>query len=234
MRHLVAHKKLNRTGEHRRALHRNLAQSLIQHGQVRTTLPKAKDIRPFVEKLVTLAKKARGGDLNARRRIHKLLADRSFIDAEHQKAYDNMSDAHRRQTLRSRSGRRYRTGDAKGRLDFTGETVTHRLINTWAEKFADRQGGYTRIIRLAKTRIGDNAPLAIVQFVGEEEGPGNITKPRKSARRKRADARYKATIKAAKSWQSRPAPAAKQEPATTESSDEETKPTAENNEPSES
>ncbi|MCH7632985.1 MAG: 50S ribosomal protein L17, partial [Planctomycetes bacterium] len=59
MRHRLAHRKLNRTSAHRKALHRNLAQSLIEHGQIRTTLVKAKDVRPFVEKIITLAKAVR-------------------------------------------------------------------------------------------------------------------------------------------------------------------------------
>ncbi len=59
MRHLVARRKLNRTSEHRGALRRNMAQSLFEHGQITTTLAKAKDLRPFVEQLITLARKAR-------------------------------------------------------------------------------------------------------------------------------------------------------------------------------
>jgi len=110
-----------------------------------------------------------------------------------------MSDAKRHKTMRARSGRRYRTGAAKGRLDFTGESVTHRLIQTIAPKYADRPGGYTRVIRLADRRLGDQSELAIVQLVGDEEGPGSLTRPAKSARRRRADARYAAAVKAVKS-----------------------------------
>jgi len=179
-------------------MQRNLAQSLFEHGQVRTTLPKAKDLRPFAERLITLAKKSRAGSITARRRIHKLLGDRSLIPAQHREAYELMPPAKRRRTLRSPSGRRYRTGEPKGRLAFTGQSVTHRLIDTVAQRFADRDGGYTRIIRLPDRRVGDHSPLAIVQLVGDEQGPGVVTKPAKTARRKRADARYAAAIKAGK------------------------------------
>lgn len=198
MRHKIAHRKLNRTSAHRRAMQRNLAQSLFEHGQVRTTLPKAKDLRPFAEHLITLAKKTRQGSITARRQIHKLLGDRSLVPAEHQEAYDQMSDSKRRRTLRAPSGRRHRTGEAKGKLAFTGESVTHRLIETIAPQFEDRTGGYARVIRLPDRRIGDHTQLAIVQLVGDQQGPGSVTKPEKTARRKRADARYAAAIQASK------------------------------------
>ncbi len=200
MRHRVAHRKLNRTSEHRKAMQRNLAQSLFEHGQVRTTLPKAKDLKPFAERLITLAKRARGGSLEARRRIHRLMSDRSLIPAEHRDDYEAMTDARRKQVLRSRSGRRHRTGAPRGGLPFTAETVTYRLIEKVAPNFEDRPGGYTRLIRLAKRRIGDQACLAIVQLVGDEEAPTGVTKPGKSARRSRADARYAAAVKAAKQF----------------------------------
>lgn len=198
MRHRIPHRKLNRTSAHRRAMQRNLAQSLFEHSQVRTTLAKAKDLRPFAERLITLAKKSRKGSITARRQIHKLLSDRSLVPADHQDAYEQMSGAKRRKTLRAPSGRRHRTGDAKGKLAFTGQSVTHRLINTIAPKYEDRDGGYTRIIRLSDRRIGDHSELAIVQLVGDEKGPGSITRPGKTARRGRADARYAAAVKAGK------------------------------------
>jgi large subunit ribosomal protein L17 len=179
-------------------MQRNLAQSLFEHGQVRTTLQKAKDLRPFAERLITLAIKSRAGSITARRRIHHLLSDRSIVPAEHQEAYDVMSNAKRDKTLRNSSGRRYRSGAPKGKLAFTGETVTYRLINTIAPKFEDRPGGYTRLIRLAERRVGDHGELAIVQLVGDEEGPGAVSKPAITSRRRRADARYSAAIKATK------------------------------------
>jgi large subunit ribosomal protein L17 len=198
MRHLISHRKLNRTSAHRRAMQRNLAQSLFQHSEVRTTLAKAKDLRPFAERLITLAKKSRQGSVTARRQIHKLLSDRSMIAEDHREAYEELSSVKRGKTLRAPSGRRHRTGAPKGKLAFTGESVTHRLINTVAAKYEDRDGGYTRLIRLPDRRIGDHSELAIVQLVGDESGPGSITRPKKTARHKRADARYAAAIKASK------------------------------------
>lgn len=198
MNHRLKTRKLNRTPAHHKAMQRNMAQSLIQHGSITTTVQKAKDLRPFVERLVTLARSAREGSITARRRIHRLLSDRSFIPAEHQADYEELSMAKRDKTIRARSGRRYRTGAAKGKLKFTGESITHRLITNVAERFADRPGGYTRLIRLGKRRIGDGGELAVLQLVGDEQGPGSLTKPAPSARKQRADARYALAIKLAK------------------------------------
>jgi large subunit ribosomal protein L17 len=103
------------------------------------------------------------------------------------------------------SGRRYRTGLPKGRLDFTAESVTHRLLETIAPKLESQEGGYTRLIRLARTRVGDSAPLATIQLVGDETAPMSLTKPKRSARSRRADARYALAIKISKSWRDRTA-----------------------------
>ncbi len=198
MRHRINQRKLNRTSAHRRAMQRNLAQSLFEHRQVRTTLPKAKDLQPFAERLITLAKKSRQGSLTARRQIHKLLSDRSLVPADHRDTYEQMSDVKRRKALRAASGRRHRAGEAKGKLAFTGQSVIHRLINDVAPAYEDRNGGYTRIVRLPDRRVGDHSELAIVRLVGDEQAPGSLTRGRKTARRKRADARYAAAIKASK------------------------------------
>ncbi|MFQ5591688.1 MAG: 50S ribosomal protein L17 [Phycisphaerae bacterium] len=208
MRHRLHHRKLNRTAEHRAALRRNMAQSLIEHNRITTTTAKAKDLRPFVERLVTLAVKVRrtthAGDmaaaLRARRAIHRLLGDRAIIPADHRSTYDSMSDSARLKRLRMVSGRRHRTGDPKGRLAFTAESVVHRLVDTIAPRYLDRPGGYTRLVRLADRRLGDKSTLAMLQLVGDEEAPTSLTKPRKSARRRRADARYAMAIAASKSW----------------------------------
>lgn len=206
MRHRVRHQRFNRTSEHRVALRRNMAQSVIEHGQITTTLPKAKDARRFVDRLITYAvavrKATRSGDgpaaLRGRRALHKLLSDRMIIPKEHRTAYEGMSDAERSKTVRMASGRRYRTGESRGRLVFTAESVTRRLIEKVASKYEDRSGGYTRVVRLATTRVGDRAPLAILQLVGGEEAPKSLTKPMKSARSRRADSRYALAIKLSK------------------------------------
>lgn len=200
MRHRIAHRKLNRTSSHRRAMQRNMAQSLFEHGQIRTTVPKAKDIRPFAEHLITLAKQAHGGNLTARRQIHKLMGERSFISQEHRADYESMSDSARRQAMAARSGRRFRTNSPKGGREFTGESITHRLINTIAPKFEGRDGGYTRLVKLATRRVGDQSFLAVVQLVGEEESPGSIAKPAPGSRKRKADSRYAAAVKAAKGF----------------------------------
>lgn len=189
-------------------MQRNLAQSLIEHGQIKTTLAKAKDIKPFVEKLITLAVKVRtraaandnAGSLRARRAIHSILGDRGIVPEAHREAYDVMTDAARAKTMRMASGRRHRTGEPQGRLKFTAESVTHRLIETIAAKFEDRKGGYTRLIHLSEKRIGDSSELALVQLVGNEEPPTSLTRPQRSARRRRTDARYALAIQAAKNW----------------------------------
>ncbi|MEW6252758.1 MAG: L17 family ribosomal protein, partial [Planctomycetota bacterium] len=109
MRHRVRGRKLNRTISHRLALRRNLVQSLIEHGEVRTTLVKAKEVRAFAEKVVSLAV---DGSLAARQRAEALLTDRAIIPKDHQDDYDRMSDAKRDKVIRARSGRRWRKNTA--------------------------------------------------------------------------------------------------------------------------
>ncbi|MGD2111053.1 MAG: 50S ribosomal protein L17 [Phycisphaerae bacterium] len=207
MNHRNRQRKLNRTSEHRRALLRNMAQNLIEHGRIKTTLPKAKTLRPYFERVITLAVKSRklaaasdeAGALRARRRLYRMLGDRSIIPQDHRDAYVSMTDARRAKSLRMVSGRRYRTGEPKGRLAFTAESVTHRLIDTVAPKFEDRRGGYTRLVRLPVRRLGDHSAMAMLELVGDEEAPLSLTKPGRSARRRRADARYAMVVKLSKS-----------------------------------
>ena len=129
MRHAKAGRKLNRTSSHRKAMLSNMAGSLIKHEQIITTLPKAKELRPFVEKLITLAKK---GDLSARRKASALLIE---------------------------------------------EQWAVKLFETLGPRYAERQGGYTRIMK-AGFRYGDNAPMAVIEFMdrdpearGQDSGP---------------------------------------------------------------
>jgi large subunit ribosomal protein L17 len=129
MRHGAAYRKLGRTSSHRTAMFANMAASLIKHEQIVTTLPKAKELRPFVEKLVTLAKK---GDLHARRQAISAVRD---------------------------------------------VTQVRKLFDTIGGRYADRQGGYIRIMK-AGFRHGDNAPMAVIEFVdrdvdakGKDSGP---------------------------------------------------------------
>lgn len=208
MRHLVARRKLNRTSEHREALRRNMAQSLFEHGQITTTLPKAKDLRPFVERLITLGRKARSGSVAARQRLTSLLGDRSMIPSDYQEQYEDMTDAARARVMRMRSGRRYRLGQARGGQKFTAVSIVHHLINEVVPRFEGRPGGYTRVIKLGAANRNDNAQMAVLQLVGEEESPGTVTRPEKTARQRRTERRYAAAAKAAKrsrSAQSQPA-----------------------------
>ncbi|MCO6437123.1 MAG: 50S ribosomal protein L17 [Phycisphaerae bacterium] len=237
MRHQRHFYRLNRTAEHRLALRRNMAQSMIEHGQIRTTLVKAKNLQPYIEKIVTMAIRARkckasgdnAGALRARRIVHSLLGERSIIPEEHREAFVEMSDASRRKAVQMASGRRYRTGEPRGRLSFTAESVSFRLIEKVAARFEDRPGGYTRLIRLSERRLGDHTQLAVLQFVGNEEAPLSLTRPERSARKRRADARYAMAARLAKSWgretaaktsaAGKPADASASEPQDSEGSD---------------
>ena len=116
MRHKLAHRKLNRTSSHRKAMFANMSTALIKHEQIRTTVAKAKELRPIVEKLITLGKK---GSLHARRNAISRLSPDAQVD---------------------------------------------KLFGEIAERYADRRGGYTRIIKAGK-RYGDNAPMAYIELV---------------------------------------------------------------------
>ena len=120
MRHKMAHRKLNRTASHRKAMFANMASSLIEHEQIVTTLPKAKELRPIVEKLVTLAKR---GDLNSRRIA----------------------------IARTRN-----------------KEMSKKLFDILGPRYAERPGGYIRIMK-AGFRYGDNAPMAVIEFVDRDE-----------------------------------------------------------------
>ena len=124
MRHRVAHRKLGRTSSHRLALLRNLATSLLDKERIRTTLPKAKELRPFAEKLITLARREEN-------RVHaRRLAARHIRDNE----------------------------------------VLKKLFDTLGPRFAGRNGGYSRILKLG-ARQGDGAEMAILELVGSEFKP---------------------------------------------------------------
>jgi large subunit ribosomal protein L17 len=129
MRHRVGGRKLQRTSSHRQALFRNMAAALIKHEQITTTVAKAKELRPYVEKLVTLAKK---GGLSNRRIAHSRIMD---------------------------------------------EAQERKLFEVLGPRYADRAGGYTRVVK-AGIRMSDAAPIAIIEFVdrdvsakGQDSGP---------------------------------------------------------------
>jgi large subunit ribosomal protein L17 len=157
---MVRGRQLSRDTEHRKAMRRNLVQSLFEHGKVRTTLPKAKEVRAFAEKLITLA---RQNDLTSRRRVIQLMNDRRLTDEEQEFITDE-----------------------KGRA----RTVVHKLFDDVAPKFADRQGGYTRIIKLADYRIGDGGSLVLLQLLTEESRPTGGARRSQGLRRKRNERRH--------------------------------------------
>lgn len=135
MRHGMVNRKLGRTSSHRQAMFRNQLASLVQHERIVTTLPKAKEIRPLIEKLVTLAK----------------------VDSVH----------NRRQAERT----------------ISDDTLVSKLFGTIGPRFTDRPGGYTRIIKLGARR-GDDAEIAIIEFVGFElnkDGASAKTPAKKAA-----------------------------------------------------
>jgi large subunit ribosomal protein L17 len=119
MRHGFRGRRFNRTTEHRKAMFANMSAALIKHEQIVTTLPKAKDLRPFVEKLVTLAKR---GDLHARRQAMAQVRDLALVK---------------------------------------------KLFDVLGPRYKDRQGGYTRVLK-AGFRYGDDAPLAVIEFVDRD------------------------------------------------------------------
>ncbi|AQT69826.1 50S ribosomal protein L17 [Anaerohalosphaera lusitana] len=136
MRHRVAGRKLSRTSSHRLAMRRNMVASLFEHETISTTLEKAKEVRGFAEKLITLAKK---GTLPARRQAIALLNNRDIYEEQ--------------------DGENQKVG-----------TVIGKLFTEIGPRYLDRPGGYTRIIKLSKRRLGDNGQLVLLQLVGEEAG----------------------------------------------------------------
>lgn len=120
MRHKISGRKLGVTSSHRKAMFANMCQALIKHEQITTTLPKAKDLRPVVERLITLGKR---GGLHARRQAIAEIKDTALVE---------------------------------------------KLFSVIATRYADRKGGYTRVLK-AGFRYGDNAPLAIIELVDRDE-----------------------------------------------------------------
>ena len=135
MKHNIKNKKLNKTSSHRKAMFMNMSNALIKHEQITTTLAKAKELRRFVEKIVTLGKK---GDLTSRRKTISTLQDNK---------------------------------------------MTKKVFDVLADRYKNRNGGYTRIIKLGN-RFGDNAPTAVIEFIerdenakGQDSGPVIEKKP---------------------------------------------------------
>ncbi len=129
MKHNIKNRKLNRTSSHRKAMFKNMSNALIKHEQITTSLPKAKEIRKFVEKIITFGKK---GDLLSRRKTMSILQD---------------------------------------------DKNTKKIFDVIANRYKNRNGGYTRIVKLGN-RFGDNAPVAIIELVDrDEEAKGKDSGP---------------------------------------------------------
>jgi large subunit ribosomal protein L17 len=180
MRHRVHGKQLNRDSEHRRAMIRNLAAGLFEHGQVETTMAKAKATQPFIEKIITVAKQ---GTLRARRQIEARLNDRRVFGWV---ADDNVPESRKDNPWFDLPDASEISFNRYGEIRKAPRLVQH-IMTTIAPRFADRDGGYTRIVKLGRHRLGDGADLVLLQLVGVEEGPelGGGT----SGRRRQADRR---------------------------------------------
>jgi large subunit ribosomal protein L17 len=180
MRHLKAHRKLGRTSEHRTSMLRNLATSLINSREERivTTLPKAKELRPFVERAITLSRRARNLSDDDARALHLRRQAAGFFHA------GNTSVA----SLTGKRGQLRPTRTA-------GVAALRRLFNELGERYKDRPGGYTRILKLGH-RDGDAAELAIIELV---DNPREIEAAEAEKKRKASAAKKKSSKKAAKS-----------------------------------
>ena len=125
MRHNIKNKKLNKTSSHRKAMFMNMSNALIKHEQITTTLAKAKELRRFVEKLITLGKK---GNIVSKRKTVSILQD---------------------------------------------QNMSKKIFDILADRYKDRSGGYTRIVKLGN-RFGDNAPMAVIELVDRDENAKGI------------------------------------------------------------
>lgn len=209
MRHGKAGYKLGRTSTHRLATLRNLACSLLEHGQIVTTIPRAKALQPWVEKLITTAKK---NTLHARRQvIAKLGWDRPGFEWLYlpKDATDKEKEHTQKRADRASKFFDIPKGDEVernryGELRKAPKIVKH-VFDHVAPRFRDRTGGYTRIVKLGRHRIGDGGEMCVIQFVGAEEGPEIGGKP--STRRRTADRRTAFAAKVRKAAAAAPAAA---------------------------
>ncbi len=156
MRHGVAHRKLGRVTEHRIALLRNQAQALLRHERIQTTLPKAKELRPYVERIISIAKRSLvGPGTDEEKRIRRMTAERMVA------------------------------------RDVADGKVVTKLFDTLAPRFAERPGGYTRVLRLGHRR-GDAAEVAQIELIGSEFDPNASAEPAADAAEQRKGLRGRA------------------------------------------
>src|SRR3954452_6333378 len=149
MRHMVRGRQLSRNTAHRKSLRRSLVQSLFEHGKIRTTLPKAKEVKAFAEKLITLAREK---TLNNRRQVISMLRDRRLTEENQEFILNERGQP---------------------------TTVVQKLFDEIGPSFADRTGGYTRIIKTSDFRIGDGGDIGVLQLLTESTAPtGSKAPPR--------------------------------------------------------
>lgn len=155
MRHLKAHRKLNRTSAHRKSMLRNMATSLINSDNeyIITTVQKAKELRPFVEKAITLARKAQKleGDDATAKEVHLRRKASTYFHSGNRNFKQEQS--------------RFGNKQLGGIERTAGIKAVRRLFDELAERYEDRNGGYTRIIRIGGRRKGDNAEMAVIELV---------------------------------------------------------------------
>ncbi|HEX3151039.1 MAG TPA: 50S ribosomal protein L17 [Gemmataceae bacterium] len=153
MRHQKRGRKLGRNSSHRTSLRRNMLLGLFSHERITTTVPKAKELRPYVERLITLAKRGIATG-------------------------DKIKSLHARRLIMARLGpvAKVELIDSKGNA--TGETVIEKLFNVLAPRYADRKGGYTRIMKLTKRRLGDAGETAFIELLKEGEVRVRASEPK--------------------------------------------------------
>ncbi|MDB4439307.1 50S ribosomal protein L17 [Planctomicrobium sp.] len=174
MRHRMKGRKLGRNASHRKAMFRNMAASLIKTldfeegaegapkvpGRIVTTTAKAKELRPFIEKLITLAKKAQKHEANAQE--HATTAERGSSEWKSWRTSDEWTQW--AQAIAPAVNYRRRAFSL-----LRDKEAVDILFSILAERFSDRDGGYTRIVRLAAVRLGDAGEQALIEFVGERD-----------------------------------------------------------------
>lgn len=167
MRHRKAGRHLNRNAAHRRSLFRNLSRALITHEKIVTTVPKAKELRPFVERLITLAKKA-----NA-----VISAAAGKGEAEEKKA--RTQALHYRRQAMALLGPTHGTEIWDKEDKSTGDTLLKKLFREIGPRYADRPGGYTRIMKQHYRRLGDAGETAVIELL--KAGETKVQKERRPA-----------------------------------------------------
>jgi large subunit ribosomal protein L17 len=153
MRHRKAGRHLNRTPDHRRSLFRNLTRALITHESIVTTVAKAKELRPYVERLITFAKKANAVIVEAQGKG----------EAEEKKA--KVQALHYRRLAMALLGPIHGTELYDKNDETDGDTLLKKLFREIGPRYADRPGGYTRILKQHYRRLGDAGPTAVIELL---------------------------------------------------------------------